>query len=98
MAMTFGGITRTVALWIMMIGAGIATGLLYWQGQYVWAVFWSCIIGLVVGFELFGIITKKKTISTMYKEFIQAHKFWGYTILAILCVALNALIVHLAVW
>ena len=98
MSMTPGGITRTVALWVMIIGAGIATGLLYWQGQYVWAVFWSCIIGLVVGFEIWFVIKKRKTISTMYKEFLQKNPFWGYTIIIILAVALNSLLLHLSVW
>lgn len=98
MSNTPGGITRTVALIVMMVGAAIANGLLYWRGEIWWATFWSLIIALVVVYEVLSTIFKGKTISTQYKEFIQRQPFWGYTILAILCIALNALILHLAVW
>ena len=98
MSMTLGGITRTIALWIMIVGAGIATGLLYWQGQVIWAIFWSCIICLVIGFEIFSYATKKKTISTIWKDWAIKSPKWAYTTLAILWVALSALCLHLAVW
>lgn len=100
MNMTLGGITRTVALWIMMIGAGVATGLLYWQGQLVWGIFWSCIICLVISFEIYGkfFSKQKKTISNMWKDWAIKSPFWAYLTLGILCVSLNALILHLAVW
>jgi hypothetical protein len=98
--MTLGGITRTVALWVMMICAGIATGLLWWQGQTVWAVFWSIIIGLVILFELYGILIskEKKTISNMWKAWAIKAPSWAYFTLALLYVSLTALCLHLAVW
>jgi len=111
MAMTPGGITRTVALWVMMIGACVADGLLWWRWavegyQFItlfWATFWACIISLVVGYELWATITKHMTISTMYKKWITYEKEngifpWGRTVLIILAVALNALIIHLWFW
>jgi hypothetical protein len=100
MSMTLGGITRTVALWVMIVCAGIADVLLYLQGQIIWGTFWSVIILLVGGYELYAYFfsAHKKTISNIYRDFIKAHPFWGYGILVLLCVALNALILHLAVW
>lgn len=98
MNMTVGGITRTIALWTMMIGAFVADGLLYWQGQTVWAIFWSCIICLVIGFEIFSYATKKKTISTIWKDWAIKDPKWAYITLGILWVALSALCLHLAVW
>lgn len=100
MSMTPGGITRTVALWVMMVGAAVADGLLYWRGQYVWGIFWSCIILLVIGFEIFGkFFSKEKlTISNMWKKWAKEEPFWAYLTLGILCVSLNAMILHLAVW
>ena len=100
MAMTVGGITRTVALWVMIILAGTADAILYWQGQIVWGVFWSLIILLVICFEIYGFFfsPQKKTISNMWKEWAIKSPGWAYTTLALLWVALTALCIHLAVW
>lgn len=100
MANTIGGITRTVALWVMIVGAVVSDAILYWKGQIVWGIFWSIIILLVAAFEIYGVFIseKKKTISNMWKEWAIKSPFWAYTTLAILCIALNALILHLAVW
>lgn len=99
---SIGGIIRGIALWIMMGGAAIADGLLYWRGQIVWGTFWSCIIALVIGYEIWGkfISKERKTISNMYRDWIVADKqsgnfAWGRLVLIILCIALNALIIHL---
>lgn len=98
MSVTIGGITRTVALWVMIICAAIADTLLYIRGEMWWGSFWSVIIATVILYEIVCYVTQRKTISTQYRDFIKAHPVWGYTILAILCVSLNALIIHLAVW
>lgn len=98
--MTPGGITRTVALWIMMIGAAVADALLYWQGQIIWGVFWSIIILLVIGFEIYAYFFSKhkRTISNIWKAWAQTSPFWAYLTLFILWVSLSALCLHLAVW
>ena len=97
-----GGIIRGVALWVMMIGAVVADFLCYWRGQTVWGTFWSCIIALVIGYEIWGkfFSKEKKTISNMFRDWIVYEKEhgmfpWGRTVLIILCIALNALIIHL---
>ena len=95
-----GGIIRGIALWIMMGGAAIADAILYWKGQIVWGTFWSCIILLVIGYELWAkfISKDKKTISNMYRDWIVSEKGkfpWARIVLIILAIALMALIIHL---
>ena len=110
---SIGGIIRGVALWVMMGGAAIADGILWWRWTcmpdaasklwlLVWAIFWACIIALVIGFEIYGKFFSpvKITISNMWRDWITYEKDnkkfpWGRVTLIILCVALNALIVHL---
>jgi hypothetical protein len=99
---SIGGIIRGIALWVMIIGAVAADFICYWRGQIVWGTFWSCIIALVIGYEIYGkfISKEKKTISNMFRDWIvwekENKKFpWGRTTLIILWTALTALIVHL---
>jgi uncharacterized protein YacL len=89
---------RTMGLVVMIVCAVLATAILYWQGQIIWAVFWSCIIALVGGFEIFAYATKKKTISTIWKEWTQKSPELSYTTLLLLATSLLGLWIHLAVW
>lgn len=101
MAKTITGYIRTIALWVMILTAVSADTLLYLNQQWIWASFWSIVILLVIGYELYAIITEKKTISTIYKEWIQKGKvaaFWARLILILLWVGLNCLILHLWFW
>jgi hypothetical protein len=105
-------VLRTVGLWVMLAGVSVADAVLYWQAIsapapinyfiYVWAIFWSCIIALVVGFEIYGKFFSGKdlTISNMYRDWQKWEKAgnrfqWSRTCLAILWVAFTGLIVHL---
>lgn len=92
------GVLRTTGLIVMIVCAVIADAILYWQGQIIWGVFWSVIVALVGGFEIYAYLTKKKTISTIWKEWAQKSPFWAYTTLILLATALNGLWIHLAVW
>lgn len=105
-------VLRTVGLWTMLVGVSVADFFLYANAIaapmpikffiMVWAIFWSCIIALVVGFEIWGYFFsgKKLTISNMYREWQkwekENNKFqWSRTCLAILWLAFTGLIVHL---
>jgi len=95
------GKIRTTGLVVMISCAVLADAILYWQGQYVWAIFWSCIIGLVALFEIVSYIVWHKTISTMWKEWAQKNKtsaMWAYITLGLLATSLLGLWVHLAFW
>lgn len=106
------GVLRTVGLWVMMGVIAIADALLYQQAfsapmpiQFfimVWAIFWSCIILLVVGFEIYGKFFSpyKLTISNMYREWQKWEKENNRPQisrigLAMWWIAFSGLIVHL---
>lgn len=93
-----GGILRTTGLVVMIVCAVISTALLFIFGEIWWGCFWSCVILLVGAFEIAAYITNKKTISTMYKEFIQKHPVIGRLIIGLFAIALLGLWVHLLVW
>jgi hypothetical protein len=98
MASDLWGVLRTIGLIVMIVCASLATAILYWQGQIIWAIFWTVIIALVGGFEIFSYATKKKTISTVWKEWAQKSPFMAYLTLGLLATALGGLWLHLAVW
>lgn len=100
MAMTLSGITRTIALYVLILTGLAATALCYSRGQIVWGVFLTIILLLTVAFEVYGrfISKERKTISSMWKAWAIKEPGWAYTALTLLCLAFNALILHLAVW
>lgn len=79
MASDIWGLLRTIGLIVMIVCSVLATAILYWHGEIIWAVFWTTIIALVGGFEIFAYATKKKTISTMWKDwwFVEVPCFLG---------------------
>ena len=96
--MTFGGVARTVGLWILIIAVSASAAIDFTQGNSIWGWF-KIVVALTVGvYEIYYYLTRKKTISTKYKEFIKKHPFWGYLSLALFALALSGLILHLAVW
>lgn len=101
MAKDIWGFLRTFGLVTMITCVIVADAILYWQQQWVWAIFWSCIIALVAGLEIFCYIVWHKTISTMWKEWAQKNKKSGiisYITLALLATSLLGLWIHLAFW
>ena len=99
MAMTPGGIARTVGLWILILAATGSALIDFTQGNSVWGWFKAGFLATgVVAFEIGRYLMHKETISTKYKKFIQAQPFWGYMSLALFALALAGLILHLAVW
>lgn len=75
-------------LWLFLIGGDML----------IWAYFWLCIILLVAGFEIFSYATKKKTISTVWKEYAQKHRLIATVLIGILATSLLGLWVHLLFW
>jgi len=98
MAMTLGGIARTVGLLILIIAAIASAAIDFSKGGSVWGWFKISVAVNVLVFELAYFIKRGKTISTKYKDFIMKHPFWGYFSLALFAIALAGLILHLAVW
>lgn len=96
--MKIGSVIRTVALWVMIVFACIADVILYINAQYIWATFWTLVILLVIGYELFAYLTKKKTISTMWKDWLISSPLIAYPTTILIWIALNALMIHLIVW
>jgi len=96
--MKISGIIRTGALGIMIAGAAIADAILWWECQWVWASFWLVIILLVSGYEIVCYAVKRKTISTMWKDWAIKNPVTSKVVLVILFISLTALCVHLGVW
>lgn len=95
------GIIRTVGLITMIVCVSLAIAILFWQGQFVWAIFWCCIVGLVGIFEIGAYLIWGKTISTIWKEWAQKDKksmVLSYITLGLLATSLLGLWVHLAFW
>ena len=98
MNMTPGGITRTVALWVLIIATAASAMIDFIAGNTIWAWF-KIVVAITVGsYEIYYYAVHKKTISTKYKEFIIKHPFWGYLSLGLFAIALFGLIAHLAFW
>ena len=100
MASDIFGVIRTVGLVVMISCAAIADIVLFIIGgdMLIWAYFWLGIILLVGGFEIFAYATKKKTISTIWKEYAQKHRALATALIITLATALLGLWVHLLLW
>jgi len=107
------GFIRTTGLWVMLVFVTLYDAMLYWQASrmptfflqfcvMVWAIFWSAIISLVAGFEIYGRFFSpvKITISNMYREWQKwekENKLFPLSRVGLLMVwiAFTGLIVHL---
>jgi hypothetical protein len=100
MSKSISSIARTVGLITMIVCAVIADIWLFLIGgeMIIWAYFWLGIILLVGGFEIFSYATKKKTISTIWKEYAQKHRVIASVIIGILATSLLGLWIHLLFW
>ena len=97
--MTPGGITRTVALWVLILATVGSSVIDFTQGNSVWGWFKAGFVATgVIAFEIGRYIMHRETISTKYKKFIQAKPFWGWLSLFLFALALAGLIAHLAFW
>jgi hypothetical protein len=112
MSKSVPAILRTVGLWVMMGFISIADVILYQQAFaapmpiklfiLVWAIFWSCIILLVVAFEIWGKFFSgyNLTISNMMREWQKWEKEnkkfpMSRVSLTMWWIAFTGLIVHL---
>jgi hypothetical protein len=100
MSKSIWSVLRTIGLVVMIVSASVADIWLFFIGgdMLIWAWFWLTIILLVGGFEIFSYATKKKTISTIWKEYAQKHRVIASVLIGILAVSLLGLWVHLLVW
>ena len=89
---------RLAALWVMLITLIGGNLLLWFQQQFLWAVFLTIILLMVAVFELYSVFVSKQktTISNVWKQWAQQSPLWAYGTLTLLWIGLNALIVHLA--
>ena len=89
---------RLAALWVLIISLSLGDLLLYVKGQIIWGTFWSIILLLVVGYEIYAYFFSKHktTISNIWKEWTIENPFFAYLTLGLIWLGLNALIVHLA--
>lgn len=98
MAKTIGGIARTFGLvWLIVNDLALITLLFLWGNPW-WATFFIAITACVIIWEVTAYIFHKKTISTMYKEFIERVGWKGYLCLLLFANAMAGLVLHLAVW
>jgi hypothetical protein len=98
MAKDIWGVLRTTGLVMLCVFDFLLLVLLAWQAQWWWFAFFTGITLQVIGFEIAGVLTQKKTISTMYREFLQKNPIAGYAGLILFGLAMAGLILHLAVW
>ena len=98
MPMTPTGITRTVALWVLILATIASSTFDFIFGNTIWGWFKAVVAATVIGYELFYYLSHKKTISTKYKEFIIKHPIAGWLSLILFALALLALPIHLGFW
>ncbi len=98
MPMTPSGITRTVGLWILILGCIASSTIDFIGGNSIWGWFKLVVAGVVVLYELYYFLVRGKTISTKYKDFILKHPFLGWTSLFLFALALTGLVIHLCFW
>ena len=91
---------RLAALWVMIIALVAADIILYIVGQFIWATFWTIILLLVAGYEIYAFYFSKHktTISNIWKQWTIKSPVLAYSTLALIWIGLSALAVHLAVW
>ena len=97
-ALTPGGIARTVGLWILILGAIASSAVDFTKNNSQWGWAKVMVAVLVIAHEIFRYVNHGETISTKYKKFIEHSPFWGYVSLALFALSLLGLILHLAVW
>lgn len=98
------GVLRTIGL-IMLIAFDVALlTILALCHQWAWLIVFSCITAVVGIAEIVCYMLYGKTISTIYKEWIEADKAegkkfgWAYTALACFAFAMAGLVLHLSVY
>lgn len=99
MAKDIWGLIRTIGLIVMISCAVGCEAILLICQQWWWAGYWGIfvIIGVAVT-EILSYMNGKKTISTRWKEWAEAHPGTAYSALALMAASFLGLIVHLAVW
>ena len=98
MAMTPGGIARTVGLWILILATAASAWIDFNHDNTVWGWFKISVAAMVGFYEILRYMTHGETISTKYKKFILKHPFWGYLSLFLFGLGLAGVILHLTVW
>ena len=94
MSMTPGGITRTVALWTLIVGGLIVAALAFFRGESTLGLFIGGIFLLVIEEEIRSYVLNKKTISTKWTDWIKRDPMYAIPATVILLLALLALPIH----
>lgn len=90
---------RKIGLIVMITGGIVCELILLWCQQWWWAGYWGiAVVGGVAIVEIASYLAGKKTISTRWKEWAEAHPVWAYSALFSMAIAFLGLIVHLAFW
>ena len=104
MAKDIWGTLRTIGL-IMLIAGDIALlTILALCHQWAWLIVFGCITAIIGIAEIYCSLKYGKTISTIYKEWIESEKAkgakwsWAYTALGCFAFAMGGLVLHLAVY
>ena len=102
-----GSILRTAGLVVLIIFDALLLISLFLTGNTVWFGVFFLITLLIIAAELYGMqvgfkmedgTTKKMTISTNYKLYIERVGIVGYAPLVFFLTAIISLVLHLAVW
>jgi len=94
-------VLRTVGLVMLIVGDLALLTILYFCQQWQWFTVFVAITGIIGTAEIVCMIIWRKTISTIYKDWIikdQGKWSWAYTALGCFAFAMSGLILHLAVF
>ena len=98
MAMTPGGITRTLALWTLIL-CGIAVSVIaFFRGEMTLGLFIGGIFVYVIEEEIRSYVLNKKTISTKWTDWIKRDPKFAIPATILLLIALVALPIHFFFW
>lgn len=94
MSWTPGGITRTVALWTLILGALIVAALAFFRGEITLGFFISGIFVYVIQDEVRSYVQDRKTISTKWTDWIKRDPYYAIPATILLLISLIALPIH----
>jgi DNA polymerase sigma len=84
---------------LSLIALGILASLLlisqWLWGNHLWAIVFGVLTSVVLIAEIISYLRFKKTISTIFGEFLVQHRAKGYVSLALFLMAMCSLVIHL---
>lgn len=89
---------RRISLVLLIVFAVSLIACEWVWGNHVWAMVFGALTAVVLVAEGYAYIRYKKTISTIYGEFLVQHRAKGYAGLVLFGLAMASLIVHLGAY